>query len=175
MAENSSQFSFTLFGSMYVFFKYTIDKKRRREGIDCCYLYKTIIFLLSQRGFEIKLRILCYHVNSTRYSILIDCSQPIRFFIIRLMFKSGGFPAPLVALNSMIKLVRFLKLRCNVCLVIPVNSQLVFFICRFPLYFDPNVYLHILVHFQRVHVYMCNCMTLWCYCKMREDCRCVAC
>ena len=36
LAGKSSQFSFTLFGGMYDFFKYIIDKKQRRERIDCC-------------------------------------------------------------------------------------------------------------------------------------------
>ena len=138
VAESSSQFSFTLFGSTYVFFKYTIDKKRRRESIDCCYLYKTIFFFIQPEELKIKqivnskrqllfpLRILCYHVNSTRSCTFIECSQPIRFFVISLMYKNSGFPAPLVVLNSMIKVVRFLKLPSSLCFVIPVNSQLVY-------------------------------------------------
>ena len=68
----------------------------------------------------------CYHVNSTRSCTFIECSQPIRFFMISLMYKNSGFPAPLVVLNSMIKVVRFLKLPCSLCFVIPVNSQLVY-------------------------------------------------
>ena len=68
----------------------------------------------------------CYHVNSTRSCTFIECSQPIRFFTISLMYKNSGFPAPLVVLNSMIKVVRFLKLPCSLCFVIPVNSQLVY-------------------------------------------------
>ena len=43
LAGKSSQFSFTLFGGMYVlyiFFKLIIDKKQRRERIDRCCLNK---------------------------------------------------------------------------------------------------------------------------------------
>ena len=43
LTGKSSQFSFTLFGGMYVlyiFFKLIIDKKQRRERIDRCYLNK---------------------------------------------------------------------------------------------------------------------------------------
>ena len=80
----------------------------------------------SKRQPLFPLRILCYHVNSTRSCTFIECSQPIRFFIISLMYKNSGFPAPLVVLNSMIKVARFLKLPCSLCFVIPVNSQQVY-------------------------------------------------
>ena len=98
---------------------------------------KQYFFLFSQRSLKLSRlwtrndncysrRGYCYHVNSTRSCTFIECSQPIRFFIISLMYKNSGFPAPLVVLNSMIKVVRFLKLPCSLCFVIPVNSQLVY-------------------------------------------------
>ena len=40
----------------------------------------------------------------------------------------------------------------------------------FPLYFDPNVYLYILFHFQWIQVYMYSCKTLWYCCKTRQSC-----
>ena len=77
-------------------------------------------------SFTLSFVVFSVDVNSTRSCTFIECSQPIRFFIISLMYKNSGFPAPLVVLNSMIKVVRFLKLPCSLCFVIPVNSQLVY-------------------------------------------------
>ena len=54
------------------------------------------------------------------------------------------------------------------------NSYLDFSPAYFPLHFDPNVYLYILVHFQWIQVYMYSCKTLWYCCKMHQSCICIA-
>ena len=42
------------------------------------------------------------------------------------MYNNSGYPIPLVALNSIIMVTRFLNLRCNVCFVVPVYLQIVY-------------------------------------------------
>ena len=42
------------------------------------------------------------------------------------MYNNSGYRIPLVALNSIIMVTRFLNLRCNVCFVAPVYLQIVY-------------------------------------------------
>ena len=60
------------------------------------------------------------------HTIFIGHYQPIRYFIISLMYNNSGYPIPLVALNSIIMVTRFLNLLCNVCFVVPVYLQIVY-------------------------------------------------
>ena len=42
------------------------------------------------------------------------------------MYTNSGYRIPLVALNSIIMVTRFLNLRYNVCFVVPVYLQIVY-------------------------------------------------
>ena len=42
------------------------------------------------------------------------------------MYNNSGYPIPLVALNNIIMVTRFLNLRCNVCFVAPAYLQIVY-------------------------------------------------